>query len=143
MREANYINIGLQLKNIREHLNWTMDRMSNATGISRSYISDFERGVKLPTAKYLKYLHDTHHINLNFIFGSDVRQFNPWEEKNSKPDFGKYSEEIEEFLLLLSRVPHALYAALVFFAEYKINNRQLLKQFLMDKKGETTEGQKI
>ncbi|MCX6584786.1 MAG: helix-turn-helix domain-containing protein [Candidatus Aminicenantes bacterium] len=143
MREANYINIGLQLKNIRKQLNWTMDNISQATGISRSYLSDFERGVKLPTAKYLKYLHDTHHISLNFIFGSDGRLFNPLDEKNARPDFGKYSEEIDELLSFLSRVPFAIYAFLAFFAEYKINNRELIKQFLMDKEKEGTEGRKI
>jgi transcriptional regulator with XRE-family HTH domain len=136
MREAHYINIGLQLKKIRDQLDWTMDIMSKATGISRSYLSDFERGVKLPTAKYLKYLHDTHHVSLNFIFGSDNRMLNPLGEKNPKPDFGKNSEEIDDILLLLSRVPHALYAFLAFFAEYKITNKQLIKQYLLDKEEE-------
>jgi len=143
MREARYSDIGLQLKNIRERLNWTLDTMSQATGISRSYISDFERGFKLPTAKYLKYLHDTHHISLNFIFGSDGRMLNPRVEKNLKPDFGKYGEEIDELLLYLSRIPHALFAVLGFFAEYKINNKQLVKQFLMEKEGEGPERQII
>lgn len=143
MREARYSDIGLQLKNIRERLNWTLDTMSQATGISRSYISDFERGFKLPTAKYLKYLHDTHHFSLNFIFGSDGRMFNPLEDKNFKPDFGKFSEDIDELLVFLSRVPHALYAVLGFFAEYKINNKHLVKKFLMEKEGEGTEKQII
>ncbi|MCX6582297.1 MAG: helix-turn-helix transcriptional regulator [Candidatus Aminicenantes bacterium] len=136
MREAHFINIGLQLKKIRDQLGWTMDIMNKATGISRSYLSDFERGVKLPTAKYLKYLHDTHHVNLDFIFGSDNRMLNPLGEKNPKPDFGKHSEEINDLLSFLSRVPHALYAILAFFAEYKINNKQLIKQYLLDKEEE-------
>jgi len=136
MREANYTNIGVQLKKIRDQLGWSLDIMNKATGISRSYLSDFERGVKLPTAKYLKYLHDIHHVSLNFIFGSDDRLHNPLGEKNPKPDFGKHSEEIDDILSFLSRVPHALFAFLAFFAEYKINNKQLIKQYLLDKEEE-------
>jgi transcriptional regulator with XRE-family HTH domain len=139
MREAHYKNIGLQLKKIRDQLDWTLEIMSKATGISRSYLSDFERGVKLPTAKYLKYLHDTHHVNLDFIFGSDNMMLNPLGEKNPRPDFGKHNEEIDELLVFLASVPHALYAFLAFCAEYKINNKQLIKQYLQDKEKEGAE----
>lgn len=83
MREAHFINIGLQLKKIREQLGWTMDNMNKATGISRGYLS-----------------------------------------------------EIDELLVFLSSVPHALYAFLAFRAEYKINNKQLIKQYLQDKEEE-------
>jgi transcriptional regulator with XRE-family HTH domain len=95
MREAHYKSIGLQLKKIRDQLDWTMEIMSKATGISRSYLSDF----------------------------------------------GKHNEEIDELLVFLASVPHAIYAFLAFFAEYKINNKQLIKQYLHDKEKEGPENQ--
>jgi transcriptional regulator with XRE-family HTH domain len=60
---------GPQLRNIREDLRMTLDAVSKETGISRSYISDFERGFRLPTSKYLRYLHDNHQVNLNYEGG--------------------------------------------------------------------------
>jgi hypothetical protein len=41
------------------------------------------------------------------------------------------------------REAFAIYAFPAFFAEYKINNRELIKQFLLDKEREGTEGRKI
>jgi transcriptional regulator with XRE-family HTH domain len=133
MREAKYVDIGMQMKAIRERLNWTLETMSKATGISRSYISEFERGFKLPTAKYMRYLHDTHNVSLNFVFGSDGRMFRPTEEEGVTPDFGRYAEDIDELLYYLSRVPHALYSVLGFFAQYKIEHRELVKEYLKEK----------
>lgn len=132
MRVAKYINIGQQVKNIRERLNWTLDAMSKATGISRSYISEFERGFKRPTMKYLTYLHDNHNVSLHYILGSDGRMFRPKEEDGVKPDFGRYAEDIDELLYYMSRIPHSMYAVLGFFAEYKLEHRQLIKEFLKE-----------
>ena len=123
-----YYDTGLQLKAIRERLKLTLDGMSKETRISRSYISDFERGLKLPTAKYLKYLHDKHNISLHYIFCSDGRMFRPEEDEDVAPDFGKFREEVDELLRYISRVPHALYAVLGFFTEYKIKNKQLIAE---------------
>lgn len=55
-REAIFKEIGMNLRMIRDKIDLTMEVISKETGISRSYLSDFERGVKLPTHKYLKYL---------------------------------------------------------------------------------------
>lgn len=85
MMERRYRDMGLQIKAIRERLNMTLDAISKETGISRSYISDFERGFKLPTGKFLKHLHDRHNINLNYVFCSDgfywfeLTQFDEWQ----------------------------------------------------------------
>lgn len=139
MREAKYGEIGIQLKRIRERLNWTLNTLSKATGISPSYLSDFERGFKLPTAKYLRYLHNTHNISLNYVFGSDGRMFRPTEAEDVKPDFGKFAEEIDELLYYLSRIPHAMFTVLGFFAQYKVSNKDMIKEYIKeeDKKEES------
>lgn len=133
MRESKYREIGINLKRIRERLNWTLSIMSSHTGISPSYLSDFERGFKLPTSKYLKYLYHIHNIDLNYVFGGTGRMLREEIGKGVKPDFGKYTEEIDELLYFLSRVPHALYAVLGYFTEYKLKNKQLLNEFLTKK----------
>lgn len=135
MREARHKDIGLQVRAIRDHLDMTLGDVSERTGISRSYISDFERGFKLPTAKYLKYLHDHHHINMNYIFGSDMRMLRPTEEEKKKLDFGKFQEEVDELLLYLYKIPHALYAVLGYFTEYKLKNKMLIDEHLSKVKG--------
>jgi transcriptional regulator with XRE-family HTH domain len=115
--------------------------LSKGAGISPSYLSDFERGFKLPTSKYLKYLHKNHNIDLNYIFGTEGPMLRPKAEKDVKPDFGKYAEEIEELLYYLSRLPHAMYAVLGFFTEYKLKNKHLIKGFNeeLEERGESVE----
>lgn len=137
MKDAKYRDIGLQLKAIREQLRKTADAVSKETGISRSYISDFERGFKLPTSKYLKYLHDHHNVNLNSIFLSEGRKLRPTAEEKA-PDFGMQQEEVDKMLRFMADMPHALYAMLGAFAEYKLMNSEVIEKHLA-KKGEKGE----
>jgi hypothetical protein len=59
--------------------------------------------------------------------------FRPKEEDGVKPDFGRYAEDIDELLYYMFRIPHAMYAVLGFFAEYILEHRQLVKEFLKEK----------
>jgi transcriptional regulator with XRE-family HTH domain len=136
VKPSPYNDIGMQIRAIREKLKLTLDELNGETGISRSYISDFERGIKLPTAKFLRYLHDKHNINLNFVFCGDGRMFRPSKEDIFNTDFGKFQEEIEEILTYANRMPHALFALLGFFMEYKIKNKKLIEEFFSDNKKE-------
>jgi transcriptional regulator with XRE-family HTH domain len=133
VKETPYQDVGMQLKAIRERLGMTLDVVNRETRISRSYISDFERGIKLPTAKYLKYLNDRHNINMNFVFCTDGRMFRPTAEEKISTNFGKFQDEIEEILYFTSRMPHVLYALLGFFMEYKIKNKKLIDEFFEGK----------
>ncbi len=127
--------MGLQFKAIREHLKMTLDEVSNETGISRSYISDFERGFKLPTGKYLKYLHDQKNVNLNFLYCSEGRMFRPTGE-DEKLDFGKFQEDIDELLRYLAHIPHAIYAVLAFFTEYKMEHKKVIEKYFPEIKND-------
>ncbi|MCP4156896.1 MAG: helix-turn-helix transcriptional regulator [bacterium] len=130
-----YADIGKRLRIIRDRLDKTMDALCKQIGISRSYLSDFERGYKLPTARYLKFLHDKYDVSLDYVFGgSDI----PFIKKDEEEpiDFGKMKEEVEEMLLLLSQMPHALFAVLGYYSEYKINNKKLIKDFFAGLKEE-------
>jgi transcriptional regulator with XRE-family HTH domain len=134
IRETKYREIGSKLRAIREHLDKTLDVMSHEVVMSRSYISEFERGLKLPTAKYLKFLHDKYRINLNFIFCSDEEMLRPREEEKEVPlDFGIQQEYVEEMMKAMADMPHALFFMLGHFQKYKMENKQLLEQFYKQK----------
>lgn len=127
--------IGVQLRAIRERLGMTLDVVSKKVGISRSYVSEFERGLKLPTAKYLMYLHEIHNISLNYIFGCDEEMYCPTEEeRKNKPDFGYNTPDVMEMLRLMSELPHARFSMLSAFSEYKIKNKQLIDQHHQEKR---------
>jgi len=132
INEAAYKEIGVQLSTIRKLTGMTLDAISKATKISRSYISDFERGLKLPTSKYLKYLHDKHNVNLNFIFCSEGNNLRLTSDEKV-PDFGKYQEEVDEILHFIYEIPHALFSIIAFFSEYKINNKDLIDRYYVQK----------
>lgn len=131
---ARFTDTGLQLRNIREDLRMTLDAVSKETGISRSYISDFERGFRLPTSKYLRYLHDNHQVNLNYVFGSEGRKFRT--AKDKPPDFGKMQDDVDELLRFMAEVPHALYSILGYFTEYKLMNKEVIQRYRAEKAGE-------
>jgi transcriptional regulator with XRE-family HTH domain len=123
--------IGIQLKNIRSHLKMTMDEIGKQTGTSRSYLSDFERGYRLPTSKFLKYLHDDLNVNLNYIFKGEGRMFRPTQEEGF-PDFGELHGQVMEMLKFMAEMPHAVYAVLGFMTEYKIMNKELIDRHLAE-----------
>lgn len=131
-REAIFQEYGRRLKAIRDEIRMTTENVSKETGISRSYISDFERGYRLPTSKYLRYLHDQHNINLNYIFCGDNRKRRPTDDE-AAPDFGTLQEEVDKLLEFMAEMPHALYAVLGFVTEYKIVNRELIEKHRKEK----------
>ncbi|HLP44643.1 MAG TPA: helix-turn-helix transcriptional regulator [Candidatus Kapabacteria bacterium] len=131
-KEALYREIGLHLRMIRDEIHLTMEIISQETGISRSYLSDFERGVKLPTSKYLKYLFARHNVNLNFVFSGEGNKFRPTAEETT-PNFGKFQDEVDKLLHFMADMPHTLYAVLGFFTEYKMINKNLIEQHFAEK----------
>ncbi len=122
--EANvYYQYGKRLKQIREHLDLSVDQLSEASGVSRSYIAEFERGVKFPNSKFLKHLSGQHNVSIDYIFnGWGSRLLPNPEEYEMYYKFGKFEEEIREVLYYMIHEPHALYALLGFFTEYKLKH---------------------
>lgn len=123
--------IGARLKSIRESLRLTLEKISQDSGTSRSYISAFERGIKLPTTKYLLYLHQTHRVNIHYTLTGIGEMFITQEdEKTPMFDFGKHEEEIRNLLFHITRVPHAFHTLMAYFEEYKTINRNLIADYL-------------
>ncbi len=128
--ETKYHSYGLQLRSIREKLRLTLENIRQHIGISRSYVSEFEKGIKLPTVKYLRYLHDRHGVNLNYVFCSQGHMFrNESGASVQERDFGQYKEDVAGMIDFMEKVPHALFNMLGSFAEYKVTNKAFLKQY--------------
>ena len=128
MAESKFKDIGLQLRAVRERLHMTLDDIKEQTGISRSYVSDFERGVRLPTSKYLRYLHDHQNINLNFVFCSEGRMLRMSEEEKDKllipalnfRYFGKVlNKELSDFMWEQFKVPSKNVVRAIMLADQK------------------------
>jgi transcriptional regulator with XRE-family HTH domain len=133
-KQAKYPNTGLRLKAIRESLKMTLDQIRRPVGISAGYISDFERGFKLPTVKYLKHLHDRLNVNIDYVFGSSNEMFRVTKEEKPAPlDFGKYQDDVNEMLQFMKDVPHSLFSMMIHFTEYKTENEGFIKKYLATK----------
>lgn len=127
-----YQDIGRRLKSIRDAIGYTLDRVYKETGISRSYISEFERGRKLATSKYLKFLIESHNVNLNFVFSGKGEMFISHQERQPELyDFGKFDSEIKDLLFHITHIPNAMYEVLGHFSEYKLRKADLIKQSLL------------
>jgi len=124
--------LGVQLRAIREKLGLTLDALRKEVGISASYISDFERGVKLPTPKYLRHLHNKYNVSIDYVFGGSNKMFRPGKEDLLQADFGKFEAEVNELMIYMSKIPHCLYAMLLHFSEYKIDNKGMINRFMTD-----------
>lgn len=129
-KEIKYADIGERLRKIRLDLGYTLDSMSKAAGLARSYISQFEKGSKYPNRVYLKFLFEQHNIDLNYVLGGEGTPNRlSAEERRLYTDFGKFNPEIKELLYYMNTFPHALYHILSCFAEYKLINRDLIERF--------------
>ena len=106
----------------------TLDDFFKETGISRSYISEFERGYRLPTVRYLKHLHDKYNVSLDYIFGSSSDMIHASEE-DAPLEFGKYQADVNELLYFMYHLPPVMHGVLGYFMQYKMENDKFLKQY--------------
>jgi transcriptional regulator with XRE-family HTH domain len=128
---VNLEEIGERLRSVREALTCTLKTMQERTGISTSYISDFERGKKFPSSKYLKELVNTFGVSTDYIFTGKGEMFLE-DKQNWKDmyDFGKFNEDVHEMLFYMKKVPNTLFAVLEFFTDYKVKKEDFLEKYL-------------
>ncbi|MCP5053055.1 MAG: helix-turn-helix domain-containing protein [bacterium] len=123
--------IGMRLREIRELLGRTLKEMQQLTGVSLSYISDFERGKKMPSSKYLKALALEFDISLDYVVkGYGHMSMSENIEQSEIADFGKYSEDVVDLLTHMKKVPSTLFAMLSYFNTYKMEQQAFLEKFM-------------
>jgi len=123
--------MGKRARIVRRELGLTLQQMAEETGISRSYLSDFENGKRSVTAKYLKYLAENHNVNLNYIFFPDERVFrvNEKEELNGLFDF---EPNLRDLLLYIRKIPHAKHVMLAYFCQYRIEYEHIIRAYFKE-----------
>jgi len=59
---------GQNVKKVREQKGWSQDRLSEETGLHRTYISGIERGVRNPTIKIVQQLATALGVEIQDLF---------------------------------------------------------------------------
>lgn len=128
---VNLEEIGVRLRMVREALKCTLKTMQEKSGISTSYVSDFERGKKFPSSRYIKELVVTFGVSTDYIFTGKGEMFRE-DKENWKDmyDFGKFNEDVHELLFYMKKVPNTLFAVLEFFTDYKVKKEEFLGKYL-------------
>lgn len=123
--------IGRRVREVRETLKITLEDMKKLSRVSRSYISEFERGMRLPSGRYLFFLIERYGIDINYLYTGKGQLFiQPDGNRKKIYDFGKYEEEIDDLLYHITHIPNALYAVLGHFSDYKVEKEKFIKNYL-------------
>lgn len=132
IRDKKFTDYGARLKRIRKSLNLTLDAIYQETGISRSYVSEFERGVRLPTSKYLIHLVEKYGVSMDYVFHGIGDPFvtNNEKDKSDALDFGKHEDDVMDMMFHMANVPVVLYEMLGFFSEIKFEKETMIKRIL-------------
>ncbi len=120
-KEKPFAEIGDRIRLIRKELGLRVVEVSKEAGISISYIYDFEGGRKVPHTKYLRYLHDRHNVNLNYIFFGETNMFKRG-TKNPPPYFTQLQDAIDKLLCFMHGDKIACYSILAYSEKYKLKN---------------------
>ena len=122
--------IGKRLKNTRETLEVTLEKMQQITGFSKSLISAAEKGQKKPSAIYLFALLDRYKVDLNYIFTGNgnmfLHGFKPEQRSNEQ------SQTLEEMIYMIENVELVRYAMLTEYIKFKAQNKNIIGDTLQE-----------
>lgn len=129
----NLIEIGERLKDIRDTIGYTLDKMGDITGFSTSLISAAEKGQKKPSAIYLFALLEQFNVNLNYVFSGKGSMFlsgsAPKKEPTSSDD-----ANFQEMIYMLENVPIVKYALMAEYLLFKSKHTDTINKVLETKK---------
>jgi len=60
--------LGNNIKLIREQKGWSQDKLSEVSGLHRTYISGIERGVRNPTIDIVKQISQAFEVHITDLF---------------------------------------------------------------------------
>lgn len=124
--------IGKRLKDIREALNVTLEKMQEISGFSKSLISAAEKGQKKPSSIYLYVLLDRFNVDLNYVFSGKGSMFRhvPKLLDPGDPDLGHTCEEL---VYMIENVELVRYAMMTEYIKFKARNKSLINEVLTGK----------
>ncbi len=121
--------IGQRMRKIRKSLGLTQEQMVSHFDIGRANYSRIEKGEVHPGATILNTLRTKFNVSLDWLISNNGNMFlNDQNETvdKIKYDFGQSTEEVEELLDYMYKVPMVRHAILGFFLEYKLKNRKII-----------------
>lgn len=116
--------IGERLRKVRLSLNFSIMKISDLTGFSKSLISDIENGKKKPSSIYLFGLVTLFKINTNYILTGEGSVF-----LDEPPG---YDRDIGEMVELMQKVDLVKYSMLSFFIDFKTRNKDVIDVLLKE-----------
>jgi transcriptional regulator with XRE-family HTH domain len=124
--------IGKRLRDIREALNITLEKMQEISGFSKSLISAAEKGQKKPSSIYLYVLLERFNVDLNYIFSGKGNMFRhvPKLLDPGDPDLGHTCEEL---VYMIENVELVRYAMMTEYIKFKAQNKTLINEALAGK----------
>lgn len=63
------------ISNFRKYKKFSQDRLATEIGRTRSYLSDVERGVKIPSLETLTRIADALEVSIDSLLGRDDKNF--------------------------------------------------------------------
>lgn len=124
--------IGKRLRDIREALDITLEKMQEISGFSKSLISAAEKGQKKPSSIYLYFLLDRFNVDLNYVFSGKGNMFRhvPKLLDPRDPDLGHTCEEL---VYMIENVELVRYAMMTEYIKFKAQNKTLINEALAGK----------
>lgn len=116
--------IGGRLKSVRRHFDFTLDEISKHTGLSKSGISEIEKGVKKPSSVYMFSLAEKFNININWVLTGRGRMFLP--DISFYLDYGIDNEHVLDMLQAILKSRLVRYDFLKYFDRIKKEQPGLL-----------------
>jgi len=132
----NLTGVGGRLRDIRETLNITLEKMQEITGFSKSLISAAEKGLKKPSAIYLFALSDQYNVNLNYVFNGKGSMFIPGVNLNAHTGNSELDDTFGELIYMVENVKLVRYAMLTEYIKFKAQNKAIIKDILEENENE-------
>jgi len=125
--------VGRRLREIRNLLGLTLDKIHDITGFSKSLISEAENGLKKPSPLYLFALLDKFNINVNYILSGKGNPFLTETEEEQVLN-AEDTQSLKDLVYLVKNVDIVRYATFEFIAKYKRENASMIDDILHERK---------
>lgn len=116
--------IGGRLRTIRKDLGNTLEEMAQITGLSKSGISDMEKGLKKPSSVYMSELYIKFGVNINWVLTGKGTTHAPDIEFDL--NFGKDNELIKKLIFCIENIDIVRYDILKYFAGKMQNDPEFI-----------------
>lgn len=133
--------ISSRLRQIRHHLNYGQNKMSQMIGIGQMTYGKNERGLHLPNTTTLISLHQRLGISIEWLlFGHGPMYWQEIREKNKdSQELESSNQELNEMISLMKRISLLYHSIMMHYQKFKIDNKALIREHLAEEEKEQEE----